>query len=344
MRTLVFAVVVLIGCGSRRDDASPRPPPPQPPVVAVVDAGVDPWAAAGPGSGSAAVAEVEIPSAEVAREIADTACPTVTGAYFFRVEKAGKTSHILGTRHLGVDIAKFPALVTDTLIAAKVAVFETAPDDNSDDGVVKPAHGRLPDELGPELWERYEVLVGHELATALADQEPATGMLMMIALYEDKSSALDDQLQQLAIAKQIPVRGLETSEFQERLIARWLDVRALRASVKVTDDRRELKQTTIDDLTEYCAGTDDDPGPDPKERQDMIDGGYTDEEIKQFEEELVFSRNRDWIPKLEKLFARGDAFIAVGADHLTGELGVPALLAKRGYQVTRVTPPRNPPP
>jgi uncharacterized protein YbaP (TraB family) len=52
----------------------------------------------------------------------------------------------------------------------------------------------------------------------------------------------------------------------------------------------------------------------------------------------VFDRNRDWIPKLEEILAAGGAFIAVGADHLTGGRGVIALLAGRGYQATRVAP------
>jgi uncharacterized protein YbaP (TraB family) len=52
---------------------------------------------------------------------------------------------------------------------------------------------------------------------------------------------------------------------------------------------------------------------------------------------MVYARNADWIPKLEKILAQGDVFIAVGADHLSGPKGVVALLQKRGYKLTRVT-------
>jgi uncharacterized protein YbaP (TraB family) len=51
----------------------------------------------------------------------------------------------------------------------------------------------------------------------------------------------------------------------------------------------------------------------------------------------VFSRNRDWIPKLEKLFAQGDVFVAVGADHLIGDKGVIKLLEARGFTAKRIT-------
>ena len=322
------ACLLLAACGGRRDDAGPKPTTPTNPL------------AGGSGSdGTAPRPELPLPDDSTTREIADAACPAVTGAYFYRVEKNNKTSHLLGTRHLGVDIQKLPKQVIGALTAASIAVFETDPTDHSDGQVTPDQHAPLPEELGPDLWKHYEGLVGDDYAARLTDADPPTALLVMMALYEDKSSALDDQLQDLATASQIQVIGLETSAFQERLIRRWLDMRALKAAVKVTDDRAELKQTTVDDLTEYCSGTDADPGPDPKERQEMLDGGYTDAEIAQYEEELVYSRNRDWIPKLEKLFAEGGAFVAVGADHLIGDKGVVALLGKRGYTVTRVFSP-----
>src|SRR5882762_8754488 len=53
----------------------------------------------------------------------EAACPRVTAPYFFSIEKAGKTSYILGTRHISVPLAKFPANVLEHLRAAKLAVF-----------------------------------------------------------------------------------------------------------------------------------------------------------------------------------------------------------------------------
>jgi len=300
------------------------------------DATADPWAT---GSGGAAIAEDDtgMPSMLATREIADAACPTVKAAYFYRIDKGGKVSYLLGTRHLGVDLKKLPAEVSERISAARLAVFETAPDDKGE--APHPPHHKISEELGPELWAHYRELMGDELAASLDDEEPPTALLMMMALYEDKSSALDDELTQVAIEHKIPVQGLETSEFQDRLINKWLGTRALRGGVKVTDDRAEIRQETVDDLTEYCAGTGTEAGPDAKERQDLLDAGFSEAEIAQYEEELVFARNRSWIPKLEKILAKGNAFIAVGADHLKGDKGVVSLLSRRGYKVIRVTPP-----
>ena len=78
---------------------------------------------------------------------------------------------------------------------------------------------------------------------------------------------------------------------------------------------------------------------DEEDRRDMRGAGYTDAELAAYEERILYARNRDWIPKLEAIFAEGGAFVAVGEDHLIGDRGVVALLTARGYRLTRVTPP-----
>lgn len=52
-----------------------------------------------------------------------------------------------------------------------------------------------------------------------------------------------------------------------------------------------------------------------------------------FEEKFLFRRNRNWIPKIEKMATENPTFIAVGAAHLGGEQGVISLLRKKGYSV-----------
>jgi uncharacterized protein YbaP (TraB family) len=49
---------------------------------------------------------------------------------------------------------------------------------------------------------------------------------------------------------------------------------------------------------------------------------------------LLVERNRNWIPKIEALFARPrPAFVVVGAAHLVGPDGLIALLRAKGYTV-----------
>ena len=61
------------------------------------------------------------------------------------------------------------------------------------------------------------------------------------------------------------------------------------------------------------------------------------QEIKQdplMYQRLLVERNRNWLPKLEALFARrGHAFVVVGAAHLIGPDGLLAMLKAKGYSV-----------
>jgi uncharacterized protein YbaP (TraB family) len=51
---------------------------------------------------------------------------------------------------------------------------------------------------------------------------------------------------------------------------------------------------------------------------------------------LLEARNKQWLPKLERYFQDGGAFVAVGLGHLLGDGSLLAMLAANGYSVQRV--------
>ena len=55
-----------------------------------------------------------------------------------------------------------------------------------------------------------------------------------------------------------------------------------------------------------------------------------------FQEDLLVTRNQNWIPKIAKIVTEKPTFFAVGAGHLGGEKGVIALLRKQGFTVKAV--------
>jgi len=166
---------------------------------------------------------------------------------------------------------------------------------------------------------------------------PETAALGMMVVYEDISSTLDLEIERQVQTAHIPTRGLESARFQDDLLEKLLDLRALRAMVSQTKDRAELEDASRKDLQKYCTGSQDKPGTSDNDRAKMRAAGYSDAEIDAEDEELVFARNAKWIPELEQILG-DDVLVVVGADHLIGPRGVPALLAARGYHVPRIEP------
>ena len=318
---LCIAIILLLGCQQAED----KKPPPQ---IATVSAQPDPWQTAGH-TGSD-----DVPTLGERVELANQACPSVTGPFFFALTKNGKTSHILGTRHIGVGLAKFPDVVGKTLDAASLAVFEIAPDDT---GGSPAKEEPLKKELGDKDWAHFQDIVGKDTAGRLEVAAADSAALSMMALYEDLSNTLESQLQERAGKAHLKMIGLETSAFQDGVLSKLLDLRMLKATIEQTKDRAELKKDSHDDLAEYCAGTDDSPGMDDETRAKMLAAGYSKAELDEQDETLVFKRNADWIPKLSKLFEQDKVFVAVGADHLIGPRGVIELMKKQGFTVTRIT-------
>jgi uncharacterized protein YbaP (TraB family) len=62
----------------------------------------------------------------------------------------------------------------------------------------------------------------------------------------------------------------------------------------------------------------------------------SEDDLNNFNDVLLDTRNRNWIPVMEKLMQKNKMFFAVGAAHLVGEQGVVALLRKRGFTLTAV--------
>jgi uncharacterized protein YbaP (TraB family) len=329
MRLLVLAIV-LFACN--RDQPTrvvvleTRATVPVATTVAVDGGTPDPWSAPTPVSDTLSLAE--------RAKIADAACPKVTGAFFYEVTKHGKTSHILGTRHISVGLAKFPPTVSDTIDHASQLVFEISPDDRS--GATH-ASEPLRVKLGPKDWTHFEELVGTTTARGLEVGEPTTAALQMMLLYEDLSNTLESQIQERATANKIAMTGLESSEFQDNVLAKLLDFRMLKATIETTKDRAEIQKDSHDDLAQYCAGTDTSPGMDDETRTKLLSAGYTKAELDEQDDILVYKRDADWIPKLSKLFEQDNVFVAVGADHLIGPRGVIALLERQGFTTKRVT-------
>jgi uncharacterized protein YbaP (TraB family) len=73
-------------------------------------------------------------------------------------------------------------------------------------------------------------------------------------------------------------------------------------------------------------------------RADQLAAGYTEAEIDEANQAMIYGRNASWIDAIEKMHAAGGGFVAVGALHLVGPKSVLDLLQQRGYTIARVAP------
>jgi len=250
------------------------------------------------------------------------------------VTKDGKTSHLFGTMHDGVDPAQLPTVVWATLDAATTVAFET---DMSKVGpLLMRGDGKtLHEELGPLYWKKLEKLVGAETAATLDPLKPwaAAGLVAMHAM--PKTASIDDTLEQRAHARGKSVRYLETAESQAAVLDRWLDLRTLK---EMLDDADAIAATNKQMPAAYANGDEADVlAVSEQDRARWIAHGRTSAEYDEAMADILYRRNASWVPSIEAMHAAGGAFIAVGALHLCGPKSVVELLRERGYNVTRIT-------
>jgi uncharacterized protein YbaP (TraB family) len=121
------------------------------------------------------------------------------------------------------------------------------------------------------------------------------------------------------------VQGLETLDYQ---VSRFDEMPMDQQDKMLADTLKDLDTETanVNKLADaWQAG--DSPAVERIVLQDL-------KQDPQMYQRLLVERNRNWLPKLEALFARrGHAFVVVGAAHLVGPDGLLAMLRAKGYSV-----------
>ena len=101
-------------------------------------------------------------------------------AFFYAIEKDGKTTHLLGTMHMGVDPARLPDSVYAALGGAKQFAMETNIMDPSLLSSLQRDDGKtLEDELGPDYWKKLETALGAQMANGLKNMKASTAAAVL---------------------------------------------------------------------------------------------------------------------------------------------------------------------
>ena len=200
-------------------------------------------------------------------------------------------------------------------------------------GVTSPG-GAAVEVLSPQQWRRAEVLAdaaGVDLQ-AVAQLEPWFAALVLYtgglaAAGYDAELGVDQQLAAWAARDAKPVAGLETLD-EQLLLFKALDTAVQREMLlKAIEELPALEADTAALVRQWRAG--DVAALAQRLATDFR--GY--EELR---DSIVIDRNRAWLPSIEAHLATpGTSLVVVGALHLVGPEGLPALLEARGYRVER---------
>jgi len=300
------------------------------PAAVVVDGGAASGSAGSDTAGSAGAA------ADPWKQQAAPKDP-LKAVLFWRAEKDGKTTYLLGTMHMGVDPeARLPQVVWDKLDASKTFAMETDLSDPSLMSKMMRTKGSLKEDLGPDYWAKLEKAVGASLAKTMESMSPAMAGTMMALQHLPKTAPMDGVLLGRAQNQKKSIVYLEPAALQIEVLSKYMGLKALKMMIDMYEDSAAETKRLLD---AYVAGD-----PDAllkvteKQKADALAHGFTEAEYAEQMNDMLYKRNASWIEPIEKLHTAGDGFVAVGALHLVGPKSVLELLEKRGYKITRVAP------
>lgn len=260
------------------------------------------------------------------------ACPlpppaTEAAPLLWRVERTGAgVVWLYGTIH-DAGAADVPAVAWRRLDDVRVFASELGTDEPDPHQLVALARlpwGQVLDRLLPpdDWWELVEAMLGAMTEDELRHARPWFALVKLHArMAHAPMPSMDVALATRAGQLGIAVESLES----------WRDqLAALDASVGASDlshaiHARRTVACQVAQLRAAYRASDL-----PALARMLLDPVHGDR--------LLAERNRRWAPRIERYLEHGGGFVAVGLGHLLGDEGLPAILAREGYRVSREAP------
>jgi uncharacterized protein YbaP (TraB family) len=317
-RFLVLAIAFVVSCKET--------PKPRPVVSATAEQSrsQSPVASIAP-TVSAAPSASAVASPEVAPD------PRTVRPFLWQVKKGALISWLFGTIHLGADAEKqlnpvvWKRFDESATFAMEADVGALSPFEAAKLAML-PEGETLQQKLSPDGWKKLNELIGGGLTgMSLPRYRPWFAFAAVTQTLVPTGAPMDLTLQQKATASGKKLVYLETAMEQIAMLDKAITAAVLEDMLKEFDKAERMMKGMIDS---YLRGD-----------VDALEKlAFDPEELKKrramFELTLT-NRNKAWLPAVDKLCAKGGAFIAVGAGHLVGELGLVALLKGKGYTVER---------
>lgn len=271
-----------------------------------------------------------LPAAAIACATAQPPCPIAAPSephaapLLWRVEGPGEAVvWLYGTIH-DAGAGDVPSEVWHRLDAAPVFVSELGagePDPQQLSALARLPWGQVLDQMLPadDWWDLVEAMLGAMTEDELRHARPWFALVRLRAhMARSPKPSMDVAMAERAGARGIPVEQLES--WRDQLAA--LDASVTAADLSQAIHERNAVTCQVAQLqAAYRAG---DLAALTRMLVDPVHG-----------DRLLAERNRRWAPQIEHYLARSGGFVAVGLGHLLGDGGLPAMLERAGYRVTR---------
>jgi len=189
----------------------------------------------------------------------------------------------------------------------------------------------LKDIFKPEDYKRLEAYVKDKLGMPMMMLNmlkpiAITSLISAKSLPCDKMESYEQHFQDMAKARKMDLKGLETLEYQFGVFDKIPDSAQARMIMDMIGDEKKSQAEFQQMVDAYKRRDLNALGSEIGDAPDLA--GY--------EDLLLKDRNANWVPVMEKAMVEMPSFFAVGAGHLPGKDGVIALLRKAGYTVRPV--------
>ncbi|HET9405492.1 MAG TPA: TraB/GumN family protein [Burkholderiales bacterium] len=260
----------------------------------------------------------------------------------WRVEGTGAPpSHVFGTIHLADPrVTALPPVVAREFEQARSVVLEARLDGAGFQllaGRMLYTDGRdLAGVAGEDLFRKAVAVAGGAglPEPALRLLKPWAVAVLLSVPAQNPADVLDFVLARLAMERGKPLHELENLEEQISVFEGMSETEQVMLLREAVDNYESMPRLIGRVIEAYLA-------------RDLAgiwrireESSGKSREARRFNEtfmrRLLHDRNARMAERAEPLLREGGAFIAVGALHLYGSGGVPALLERRGYRVTRV--------
>ena len=263
--------------------------------------------------------------------------------FLWRAAKDGRTSYLYGTMHVGRMAWMFPgpevlrAARSSDVIALELDILDPEIVQRLQAGTAIQPGSVLPEALRLRLRAQLRAAcLPEQLLDQTAPEMVASTLTVMAARREglDPAYAVDAVYASMGHELKKPVSSLETPELQLKLL---LGSTEAESQAAIESALQELESGKASPMLKHMAQVWSDGRLGEMEKYEQWCECVETETDRVMMRRMLDERNPGLARNIDAIHASGKTvFAAVGSLHMIGKLGLPALLAERGYKVERV--------